>query len=118
RHVVLVVVTGTHFGNIERQLTSHVRGPKKRRLFVLTNRGSEATGFDPGGQPVLLHRREATPDEHRLLSEVAESVRDELARSGLEVRIVYDRLNRRKIDLLPLPEWSDPSKSKIGGVKG
>jgi hypothetical protein len=113
--VLIVIVTGTNFGNIDRQLTAHLHGPRKRRLFVLANRGSEAYGFDAVGAPQLLYRREASPEEDRLLTEAAESVRDELARSsGLEIRIVTDRLNRRKIDLLPLPEWSDPPKSKIG----
>lgn len=112
---IVVVVTGTNFGNIDRQLSSAIRGPKKRRLFVLTNRGSEATGFDQDGRPVLLHRRQATADENRFLTEAAEAVRDDLARTaGLEVQIVTDRLNRRKIDLLPLPDWSDPPKSRIG----
>ncbi|HVE41214.1 MAG TPA: glycosyl hydrolase family 65 protein [Planctomycetota bacterium] len=113
--VLVVIVSGTNFGNIDRQLSSGIRGPRKRRLFVLANRGSEAYGFDLRGEPVLLQRRQASPDEERLLTEVAEAVRDELVRrSGLDIRIVADRLNRRKIDLIPLPEWSDPPKAKIG----
>lgn len=116
--VLVVIVTGTNFGNIDRQLTSMIHGPWKRRLTVLTNRGSEAYGFDAAGAPQLLYRRQATPEEERLLTEIAESVRDELFRSaGLHVRIIADRLNRRKIDLLPEPEWSDPPKSKIGELK-
>jgi kojibiose phosphorylase len=115
--VLVVVVTGTNFGNIDRQFSSRILGSKKRRLYVLTNRGSEAYGFDASGGPELLFRRQATPDEERLLSEVAEALRDEMARrGGLDVRIVYDRLNRRKIDLIPLPEWNDPPKSKIGAL--
>jgi kojibiose phosphorylase len=113
--VLVVIVSGTNFGNIDRQLSSRIRGPRKKRLFALTNRGSEAYGFDLQGEPVLLQRRQASPDEERLLTEVAGAVRDELVRnSGLEIRIVADRLNRRKIDLIPLPEWSDPPKAKIG----
>jgi len=116
--LLVVIVSGTNFGNIDRQLCSRIRGPRKRRLFVLTNRGSEATGFDLQGEPVLLQRRQASPAEDRLLSEVAEAVRKDLARRfGLEVRIVFDRLNRRKIDLIPLPEWSDPPKAKIGELR-
>jgi trehalose/maltose hydrolase-like predicted phosphorylase len=112
--VLIVIVTGTNLGNIDRQMTSMFRSPRKRRLYVLTNRGSEAYGFDAAGAPQLLHRKEATHEEDRLLTAVAESVRDDLARSGLVVQIIRDRLNRRKIDLIPLPEWSDPPKSKIG----
>ena len=29
---------------------------------------------------------------------------------GLETALVSQRLNRRKIDLIPLPEWADPPK--------
>ena len=36
------------------------------------------------------------------------------ARNGIEIGIVSDRLNRRKIDLIPEPEWADPPKSRIG----
>ncbi len=37
-----------------------------------------------------------------------------LARRGVGARIVSQRLNRRKIDLLPGPEWADPPKAEIG----
>jgi trehalose/maltose hydrolase-like predicted phosphorylase len=36
-----------------------------------------------------------------------------LADRGLEARIVSSRLNRRKIDLIPLPEWADPPKARL-----
>src|SRR5262245_30437149 len=78
--VLVVIVTGTNFGNVDRQFSSRIQGPKKRRLYLLTNRGSEAYGFDAAGEPVLRFRRQATPDEDRLLSEIAEAVRDDLAR--------------------------------------
>ena len=38
--------------------------------------------------------------------------------TSLPFRIVYDRLNRRKIDLIPEPEWIDPPKSAIGELLG
>src|SRR5262245_40937215 len=92
--VLVVVGTGTNLGNIDRQLSAQIDGPKNSYLTLLTNRGSEAYGFERTGHPVLLSRRQATPEEDRLLTEVAESVRDDLVRrSGLEIRIVYDRLN-------------------------
>ena len=38
---------------------------------------------------------------------------ERLAARGLETRVVSQRLNRRKIDLIPLPEWADPPKARI-----
>lgn len=37
-----------------------------------------------------------------------------VARTGLNIQVIYNCLNRRKIDLIPLPEWRDPPKSEIG----
>src|SRR5438067_1410867 len=115
--VWLVVVTGTNFGNIDRQFCRLVAPGQRRRLLVCVNRGSEVYGFDRRGATVLRSRRTATPEEERQLTAIAEAVRDRIvAATGLEVRIVYDRLNRRKIDLIPLPEWADPPKSQIGAL--
>ena len=49
------------------------------------------------------------------LDETTAAVRDELAeRHGITTGVVADRLNRRKIDLIPEPEWADPPKARIG----
>jgi len=118
REAVVAVITGTSLANIERQLAGDMVGAHKRRLYILTNRGSEVFGHDDASRSVLLWRRTATPREDRLLTQVAEAVRDELARrTGLEIGIVYDRLNRRKVDLIPVPEWRDPPKSAIGELR-
>ncbi|MFS8637027.1 MAG: hypothetical protein FWJ74_03025, partial [Gemmatimonadota bacterium] len=113
--VLIAVITGTKFENVDRQLSSGIHGPHKQRLFILTNRGSEVWGFDAAGRRVLLHRRVATPEEERRLTAAADAVRAALvARTGLDIRVIYDRLNRRQIDLIPLAEWADPPKSQIG----
>jgi hydroxymethylpyrimidine pyrophosphatase-like HAD family hydrolase len=113
--VQIVVITGTNFDNINRQFSRFVRGPHKRSLYVLTNRGSEVYGFDDQSEPVLLFRREASERENEMLTRVAEGVRDYVReRGGPPTDIVYNRLNRRKIDLIPEPEWADPPKSQIG----
>lgn len=113
RSVPIVIITGTHLRNVDGQCCSLISGPQKRHLFACTNRGSEVFGFDESGRPVRLYFRQATPREDALLTKIAEAVRDELGRRGLEVQIVYDRLNRRKIDLIPVPEWRDPPKAII-----
>lgn len=115
--VLVFVVTGTSLNNIDMQLSTRIRGPHKRRLHVATNRGSEIYGFDERSQPVILEKRVATEDEDRLLTSVAETIRAELAgRTGLDFQIIYNRMNRRKIDLIPLQEWRDPPKSAMGAL--
>jgi hydroxymethylpyrimidine pyrophosphatase-like HAD family hydrolase len=110
-----IIITGTNFANIDQQLLATMQGPYKRNLYVSTNRGSEVYGFDAQSRPVLLWQRVATLDENRLLTEIADAVCEAVvARTGLKIRVVYDRLNRRKLDLLPLPKWREPPKSAIG----
>lgn len=110
---VLAIVTGTRFEHVDRPLAVTVRGPHKRNLHVYTNRGSEHYGYDASSEAVLIERRVATAEENRLLDRVAARARDVIAaRTGLPVVIVHDRLNRRKIDLIP--EWADPPKARIG----
>ena len=111
--VTIAVITGTNFHNIDRQFSSLITGLHKQNLFIGANRGSEVYGFDGKSQPVALFRREATTEENRLLDQAAKAVKSEIeSRSHLTVNIVYDRLNRRKIDLIP--EWENPPKSRIG----
>lgn len=111
--VQIVVITGTNFGNIDRQFCSLVTGPHKQNLYVCTDRGSEVYGFDEDSKPVLIYGRKATDEEEALLSKVAEAVKNDIeSRSNVTIDIVYKRLNRRKIDLIP--EWENPPKSQIG----
>jgi trehalose/maltose hydrolase-like predicted phosphorylase len=112
--VDIVVITGTNFPNIDRQLGAAIRGPHKQKLFVAANRGSEVYGYDERSAPALVVERRATAEEDRLLDEVAESVRQELVRrTALRIEVIADRLNRRKIDLIPVPAWADPPKSAL-----
>jgi kojibiose phosphorylase len=112
--VPVVVVTGTNAPNVERQLSAGMCGPHKQNLYLSTNRGSEVFAFDADGRPLLSWRRQATAEEDRRLTEVAEAVSAAIHdRTGLAIEVVLDRLNRRKIDLIPVPEWRDPPKSKL-----
>ncbi|HEX6799684.1 MAG TPA: glycosyl hydrolase family 65 protein [Ktedonobacterales bacterium] len=114
----LIVVTGTSFDHIARQFCDLVAPDCRQRLVVCANRGSEVFGFDKRGQTMLRFRRTATAAEDQALSAIAEAVRDELVQTThLDIGIVYDRLNRRKIDLIPLPEWVDPPKAEIGALR-
>ena len=107
----LIVITGTHVGNVDDQLRARPEGPG--RLYFCVNRGSEVFAANQGGLE-LLHRRQATPEEDAALDDAAAATKAELGRRGLTAEIVSRRLNRRKIDLIPEPEWADPPKAQIG----
>lgn len=106
----LAVITGTHIGNVDPQLGARPHGPG--RLFLCLNRGSEVFRVDTNG-PELVYRRQATPEEEAALDKAAAEVVARLAEKGLRAEIVSQRLNRRKIDLIPEPEWADPPKARI-----
>jgi trehalose/maltose hydrolase-like predicted phosphorylase len=106
----VVVVSGTNVDNIDGQLRARPTGPG--RLVLCLNRGSEAYAVGPGG-PELRFRRTATAGEAAALTGAAELVRARLAERGLRVEVVGARLNRRKIDLIPEPEWAEPAKARI-----
>ena len=116
--VRLAIVTGTNLANIDQQFARGRHDPRLPGLFVLANRGSEVYTYDPDGRPVLVARRTASGDEDAALTKAADDLQLALReRHGLETRIVYDRLNRRKVDLIPLPEWADPPKDRIGDLE-
>ncbi|MCM2279840.1 MAG: glycoside hydrolase family 65 protein [Oligoflexia bacterium] len=113
--VLTVVVTGTHRGHLDRQFASAIPAHLRHRLYLATNRGSEVYGYSQEGDSRLLWSRQATALEEKLLDDTALEVKRLIGeRSGLEIGIVHDRLNRRKIDLIPVAEWADPPKSEIG----
>jgi trehalose/maltose hydrolase-like predicted phosphorylase len=106
----VAVITGTHIGNVDPQLGARPDGPG--RLFLALNRGSEVYRVDAAG-PTLVERRQATPEEDASLDAAAAEVVARMADRGLRAEIVSQRLNRRKIDLIPEPEWADPPKARI-----
>lgn len=110
RGLDLIVVTGTHVDNVDEQLGARPAGPG--RLYFCVNRGSEVFAADQDGI-ALLQRREATPDEDEALDAAAAATVAELGQRGLAAAVVSQRLNRRKIDLIPEPEWADPPKAQM-----
>jgi beta-phosphoglucomutase-like phosphatase (HAD superfamily) len=106
--VDLAVVTGTHVGNVDGQLGARPAGPG--RLYLGVNRGSEMYRADADGLD-LLERREATPAEDAALDAAARQTVAVLDERGLVTAVVSQRLNRRKVDLIPEPEWADPPKA-------
>ncbi len=110
RGLDLIVITGTHVGNVDGQLGARPAGPG--HLYFCVNRGSEVFQADADGVR-LLDRREATAAEDAALDAAASATVAELARLGVAAEVVSQRLNRRKIDLIPEPEWTDPPKARI-----
>ncbi|HYM51776.1 MAG TPA: glycosyl hydrolase family 65 protein [Candidatus Limnocylindrales bacterium] len=108
--VHVAVVSGTQVGNIDGQLRARPMGPG--RLYLCLNRGSEVFAVDHQ-QPQLVWRRSATPDEEACLDRAAVITASRLAAAGLRIEIISDRLNRRKLDLIPEPAWADPPKARI-----
>jgi trehalose/maltose hydrolase-like predicted phosphorylase len=106
----LVVITGTHVGNVDGQLNARPAGPG--HLYFCVNRGSEVYAAAEAGIE-LLYRREASTEEEAALDAAAAATVAELGRHGLTAEVVSQRLNRRKIDLIPVPEWADPPKARI-----
>ena len=109
----MVVVSGTHVGNIDGQLRARPRGPGS--LHLCLNRGSEVFRVGPDG-PELVHRRVATTAEDAALDRAAALTVEYLAQRGLRAATVAQRLNRRKIDLIPEPAWADPPKAHIADL--
>ena len=70
---------------------------------------SRSTERAPPGRPARRRRPTRTPRSTR----AAERDRRAARGAGIDARIVSQRLNRRKIDLLPDPEWADPPKAEI-----
>ena len=108
--VHVFVVSGTHVGNVDGQLSARPVGPG--RLHLCLNRGSEVFAVDAAGVRTVARRR-ASPAEEAALDRAADAAVAALADRGLECRIVSQRLNRRKIDIIPEPEWADPPKARI-----
>ena len=108
--VDVAVVSGTHVGNIDGQLAARPAGPGL--LYLCLNRGSEVFAVDRDA-PRLVWRRRASPAEEEALDRAAALTVERLGGRGLGCRIVSQRLNRRKIDIIPLPEWEDPPKAVI-----
>ena len=108
--VDVIVVSGTHVGNVDGQLAARPSGPG--RLHLCLNRGSEVFEVDRGGIH-LVDRREATPEEEAKLDRSAVLTIDRLGARGLVARVVTSRLNRRKIDLIPEPAWAEPPKARL-----
>ena len=96
--VDVAVVSGRDVQGVDGQLRA--RPTVDGRLYLFLSRGSEVFAVGPSG-PRLLERRQASREEEARLTAAAEALRDELSRSGLDARIVYSRLNRRKVDLAP-----------------
>jgi trehalose/maltose hydrolase-like predicted phosphorylase len=106
----LVMITGTDVDDVDAQLRARPAGPG--RLYFSVNQGSEVYVANECGLE-LVEARKATAEEDAALDAAAAATVAELARRGLHAEIVSQRLNRRKIDLIPEPEWANPPRGRI-----
>lgn len=112
--VIIVIITGTNFHNIDQQGVQYLSALARRFLYVCTNRGSEVYGFLETGDPLVQYQRVASDAENAALDRIALSLQSYFKEQmQLSTEVISDRLNRRKIDLIPLPEWKDPKKSQF-----
>jgi len=111
--VHVIVVTGTHVGNVDGQLRARPHG--RGQLYLCCNRGSEVFAVTSEG-PELVFRRTASVAEDRSLDLAAEVTVKRLRERGVEAEVVSERFNRRRIDLIPVPAWADPKKAEIGAL--
>lgn len=115
RGVWLAAVTGTTFANLSSQFASRLSPSVRQRAVFCTNRGSEVCGFSADGRDALrLHARVATEAEDEAMDRAAQRIQHELHEQyGLKTEIIHGRMNRRKLDLIPLPQWADPPKEQL-----
>lgn len=110
-------VTGTKLETLEEHSLSLLSPEARaRNLIVCTNRGSEVWAYEPDGTRREVWERVSTEEEERQLSAATEELQRRLLGRGLETQIIYKRLNRRKLDLIPLPEWAEPPKARIADL--
>lgn len=108
RGVWLVAVAEARLERLGRLLCHSLPPVVRRRLLLCTSGGSEIYGFDSQGRLRRRFHRLATPEEESKLSAIAEALRDYVAaRTGLEVEVSHRWPLRRRIDLMPQPEWRD-----------
>jgi len=108
--VHVVVVSGTNLANIDGQLQARPLG--RGRLHLCCSRGSEIFEVTTDG-PRLVLRRTANAEEDAALDQAAARTVELLGDRGVQVTVVSGSLNRRKIDLIPVPAWFDPKKADV-----
>ena len=108
----VAVVTGTNIRNVDAQLGARPDGPG--RLYLCLNRGSEVYAVDERG-PHLIFRRLATEAEEAALDAAAGDTVARFAARGVSAEIVSERLNRRKIDVIPVTA-SGPIRRRPGSA--
>ena len=114
--VICVVVTGTNVDHLLKQGLDTLSRDAKQYLYLCTNRGSEVWAFDVNGKITTLQRRAATPDENAALDRAVARLQSDTARLGLRTEIISNRLNRRKLDLIPEARWDHPKKAEFADL--
>lgn len=110
--IYIIVITGTNVHNVHNQFSSFIRTQNNKNLYLCTNRGSEVFNFRQNLGIVQVYKKQATQEENNLLDKIAVKVKTQIEKSSnAKVNVIFNRLNRRKIDLIT--QWPDPKKSEI-----
>ena len=110
KNFVLYVVTGTNVANIQNQFANLLK--TKENLYISANRGSEVYGYKWDSELVNYYSITTTPVQNELLDKVCNFVKDEVEmNSEADIEVIFNRVNRRKINLNPT--WENPPKEQI-----
>jgi hydroxymethylpyrimidine pyrophosphatase-like HAD family hydrolase len=109
------IVTGTNLDTILKQGIETLTCVAKQGLHICTNRGSEVYDFNSLGNPRLIFRRQATASENLSLDNAARGLHNRIQTQdkGMKTEVILNRLNRRKVDLIPEPKWTSPKKAQF-----
>ena len=104
--VHVFVVSGTSVDDVDAQLAARPSGPG--RLYLGANHGGEIYRATARGVE-LSFRRSSTPEEAAALDRAAAFVVADLEARALVAQLVAGGPNRRRIDLMPDADWTDPT---------
>jgi hypothetical protein len=104
------VVSGSHVGEVDRQLLAKPSGPG--RLHLCLDDGSEVFEVTSDG-PTLVWQRTTSNDEERSLDLAAALMVSRLRERGVDAQVVGRPMGRRKVDLIPDAGWADPRNGRL-----
>ncbi|MBM2810295.1 MAG: Maltose phosphorylase [Chloroflexi bacterium] len=116
--VWVIALTCKESSEIEHQFSARLPKRQHPHVLICASNGSEVWEVNARGNHSLRWRRLATETERTALTNAAEALRADLAgRGGLDVRVLDDHPNRRRIDLLPRWRRHDLDNSTTGSMQ-
>ncbi|MDD3150189.1 MAG: HAD hydrolase family protein [Candidatus Gastranaerophilales bacterium] len=108
----IAIITGTNINNINNQFLSLLESDFKQNIYMLTNRGSEVFAYDKNDTLTNIYSKIASQTENDILDKIAIKIKQQIEiTSKTNIKIIFNRMNRRKINLNS--EWENPPKEMI-----